>query len=88
MAWSPVVPRRSKNRPPPAFHLENGLQGPRLCVLPTVSGLSTLDRRASWVSFGLVKVEPLPCNRTSIGSLLSGGVEVVTHFYRSYLGTC
>lgn len=70
-AWYPVVPPapRARNRLPPSFQLENGLQGPRLCVLPTASGLATLDRRASWISFGLGKVEPLPRNRTSIGSL-------------------
>ncbi|EAW65817.1 hCG2039848 [Homo sapiens] len=35
---------------------KNGLRGTRRCALPTTSGLWTLDRKASRLSCGLVRV--------------------------------
>lgn len=61
------------NPPPPAFLSENGLQYSRQGVLPTVSGLCTLDRKASLVSYGLIRVYPLLHEKTSIGSPLPCG---------------
>lgn len=77
----------------PSFQLENGLQGPRLCVLPTVSGLFDFGQEGTlgqlWSGQSLTSPRQENLMRTSIGSLPSWiQFEGVTHLYLCYLGTC
>nr|XP_021530598.1 uncharacterized protein LOC110569142 [Aotus nancymaae] len=50
----PHRPREARNRRHSSQ--KNGLWGTRRCALPTMSGLRTLDRKASRLSCGLVRV--------------------------------